>query len=207
MKKIVIIGFIFLFLDVYGYDKDNFTLVLIMQQEDKTFLTRIALATLETIKENKILIFMDEEQLIDDQKINDIRTLSEQLNIMYGESHEMTKKLGRKMHLNLSLEDAVKEYCIVALKHGQYEAYVIANDMLDLILPRANDEELDQILQAVAGEKIEMPYIPFPPAVTRVLVAAGLYVLRTYNYLKDSWVVLEKKIKKLIHGREHEDTR
>lgn len=182
------------------YAKDTHSLVFLIKYEDDVILNKISLSDVPHDATRPIK--MTEEHIVDEEVITNVIDCSDEKIDL---EHLDAVFRGQEVLCKVKISDLKNGYAVFALKRADhYEAYIIANDMLEVILHKIEDKELDEIGRIIGDEKIELPTLPFPPAVSRVIVATGMYMFLSYHYVKDSISSLYKKIMLAVRLHQHE---
>lgn len=109
------------------------------------------------------------------------------------EEHEMYMRNNaeeskpQKALYKIKISEDENDYIVLALKiNNKYNIYIVSNDILEQILFSVENGEFESIAQAVSNDAIEIPKIPLPPVLTRIIVNFGVYAILAYHFIKDS---------------------
>lgn len=142
------------------------------------------LKNLNFIKVNEV----SDIQFLDHQQIENIVSLAErELEVTFIEDGlKQELLLGDKDLISLNIPELDENpIFFVSDDFENYQAYLISDDMYKLIFQDNQDLELDKIADAIGDEKVALPKIPLPPAVTAVIAKAGIKIILAYYHVKD----------------------
>lgn len=202
--KLILFFSIFSFSLFSQINKDEYSLVVIMQEEGKNILKHIPLHDLKAGKIHNLHgeKLKENTHHIQNEDVQDVKGLAsnkvdlEKVKDGTYRKHTIDKdKKETEIYFRLRVADLKNNYVLLGLRHhNNYEAFIISNEDLDQVLSSVEAREIDEIEDILGDEKIMLPYIPFPPAVTRVIVAIGMYAILGYHYVKDNCITLYHKM-------------
>jgi hypothetical protein len=112
----------------------------------------------------------------------------------------------KKSACGFKVKDASGTTYIFVFKgsHGEkYQAWILPNSTIDIFIGQMSDEVV-QIGDSIENETIELPYIPLPACMTRVLVKVGTAVLIAYFTIKEGLQEFYSRVHKQFL-KEHEN--
>ena len=218
---------LFIFSNIYSLDLENIrythSLVLVrepsrgnrLDDEDETSEHikhgHIKICPLETLTDHQIAInkMPKESKTLENEYLSMLHddVVAELEPCPVEEDEESVRS--RKSACGFKIKDTNGTTLIFVFKGGneteRYQAWIIPNQSIDLFVGQMS-EEIEKDGDRILSEKVELPYIPFPPFVTRAIVKVMTFVLLTYFSVKEKAVNFYNKVYDKYLKQHNEET-